>query len=73
MIAAEHCELILTILVHGNGNIGPLCDLYCDVRDNYNNGQDGSSGASKAHEDLECDGTYPGDIPPCPACPSIFC
>lgn len=67
-IAVMHCQLICDVALHGNGKTAALCALYKSIRENYNDGKRYPGGASAVHGDLNCPGTYPGDIPAC-ICP----
>jgi len=69
-VAQKHCDFIEAICQETPGSdVSPLCTLYADNQDCFNNGCTGDGAEAESNE-LGCAGGYPGDIPDCPACDS---
>ncbi|MEW6073499.1 MAG: hypothetical protein AB1726_13025 [Planctomycetota bacterium] len=69
--AHAQCVFICYILnVLPGANVTPICTMYNDVRDSYNDGRYTEGGASTVWEQAGCTGDYPGDIPECECCPA---
>lgn len=66
--ASSHCWLVCHILdVIPAADVSPLCAMYADMMNSYNNGVNSPGGASTVAAQNGC--SYPGDIGSCECCP----
>lgn len=66
----EHCILVCSILDEvPSADVSPLCTLYEDAQERFNEGVVVPGGASTVWSRSDCPGPYPGDIEDCSCCP----